>query len=137
MSPTPTMQKLMNLIHEFGGGDRGENEAKMASASTKTPTGADYLSSNHVSHAISNIVSNSAKKISNYPTSDAKKAFDQLRQSFTKALILQYFKLEQYIRVEIDASRHAIGEMLSQLTNNLGQLHPVAYFSRKMISAKT
>ena len=78
MSPTPTSatKKSMNLVDEFGGGDRGENEAR-APASTKGPTGADYPSSDHVSHAVSN-----------YLTPDAKKAFDQLRQAFTKAPIL-------------------------------------------------
>ena len=69
----------MDLVDEFGEGDRNENEAKKASASTKRPIGADYLSSNHVSHAVSNFVSNSAKNVSNYLTPDAKKAFDQLR----------------------------------------------------------
>ena len=99
----------MNLVDEFGGGDRGENKARTP-ASTKGPTGADYLSSDHVSHAVSN-----------YLTPDAKKAFDQLRQAFTKAPILQHFDPEQYIRVETDASGHAIGGVLSQLTNDLGQ----------------
>ena len=78
----------MNLIDEFGEGDCGKNEARRASTSTKGPTGADYLSSNHVSHTISNIVINSAKKVSNYLTPDFKRAFDQLRQTFTKAPIL-------------------------------------------------
>ena len=120
ISPTVTTQKLMNLVNEFGGGGFGENEARRASASTKGPTKADYLSSNHVSHTVSNIVSNSAKNVSNYLTPDAKKAFDQLRQAFTKASILQHFDLEQYIRIKTNVSRHAIGGMLSQLTNNLG-----------------
>ena len=98
----------MNLVDEFGGGDRGENEAR-APASTKEPTGADYPSSDHVSHAVSN-----------YLTPDAKKAFDQLRQAFTKAPILQHFDPEQYIRVETDAFGYAIGGVLSQLTNDSG-----------------
>ena len=70
------MQKLIDLIDEFGKGDCGENEAKKTFASTKRPTRADYLSSNYVSHAVSNFVSNSIKNISNYLTPDAKKAFD-------------------------------------------------------------
>ena len=115
----------MNLVDEFGGGDCGENEAR-APASTKEPTGADYPSSDHVSHAVSN-----------YLTPAAKKAFDQLRQAFTKAPILQHFDPERYIRVETDASGHAIGRVLSQLTNDLGRWHPVTYFSHKMILAKT
>ena len=115
----------MNLVNEFGGSDRGKNEAR-TSASTKGPTKADYQSSDYVSHAVSN-----------YLTPDAKKAFDQLRQAFTEAPILQHFDPEQYIQVETDASGHAIGGMLSQLTNDLGRWHPVAYFFCKMIPAKT
>ena len=91
----------MNLVDEFGGGDCGKNEAR-APASTKEPTRADYPSSDHVSHAVSN-----------YLTPDAKKAFDQLRQVFTEAPILQHFNPEQYIRVEIDVFGHAIGGVLS------------------------
>ena len=34
-------------------------------------------------------------------------------------------------------STHAIGGVLNQLTNDLGQWYPVAYFLRKMIFAKT
>ena len=109
MSLTSITQKLMNLVDEFGGGDRGENEAR-APASTKEPTGADYPSSDHVSHAVSN-----------YLTPAAKKAFDQLRQAFTEVPILQHFDPEQYIRVETDASGHANSGMLSYLTNELGR----------------
>ena len=79
LSPISTMQKSINLVDEFGGGDHGKNEVKRAFASTKGPTGADYPSSNHVSHTVSNIVSNSVKNVSNYLTLDAKRAFDQLR----------------------------------------------------------
>ena len=82
MISTSTMQKFMNLDDEFGRGDRSENEARKASASAKRPTGADYLSSNHVSHTVSNIVNNSAKNVSNYLTPNAKKAFNKLRQVF-------------------------------------------------------
>ena len=88
MSSTSTTQKLINLVDEFGKDDCSENEARKASASTKGLTGADYPSSDYVSHTVNNIVSNFAKKISNYLTPDAKRAFDQLRQAFTKAPIL-------------------------------------------------
>ena len=126
MSPRPTSstQKSMNLVDEFGGSDCAENETR-TSASTKEPTGADYPSANYVSYVVSN-----------YLTPDAKKAFDQLRQAFTEAPILQHFNPEQYIRVETDASGYAISEVLSQLTNDLGRWNPVDYFSRKMIPAK-
>ena len=110
----------MNLVDEFGGDDHGENEAKRASMSTKGPTRADYLSSNHLNHTISNIVSNSAKNVSNYLTLDAKRAFDQLHQAFTEAPIIKHFDPERYIWVETDASGYAISGVLSQLTNDLG-----------------
>ena len=81
------MQKSMDLVDEFCEGDCSENKARKTSVSIKGPTGADYPSSDYVSHIVSNFVSNSAKNISNYPTADAKKAFDKLRQAFTEALI--------------------------------------------------
>ena len=99
----------MKLVDEFGGDDCGENEARTP-ASTKEPTGADYPSSDHVSHAVSN-----------YLTPAAKKAFDQLCQAFTEAPILQHLDPEQYIWVETDASGYAIGGVLSQLTNDSGR----------------
>ena len=125
LTPTSATQKSMNLVDEFGGGDCGKNEAR-TSTSTKRPTEADYPSSDHVSHAVSN-----------YLTLDAKKPFDQLRQAFTKAPILQHFDLEQYIQVKTDASGYAIGGVLSQLTNDSGRWHRVAYFLHKMIPSKT
>ena len=77
----------MNLLDDFGEGDYGENEAKRASALTKGPTRADYQSFNHVSHTVSN-------NISNYLTPNAKKVFDQLRQAFTETPIFQHLDLE-------------------------------------------
>ena len=71
----------MNLVNEFGRNDRGENEARRAFASTKGPTGADYPSFDQVIYTVSN-------NISNYITCNAKRAFGQLRQAFTKAPIL-------------------------------------------------
>ena len=82
------MQKLMNLVDEFGRGDCNKNKVKRAFASTKEPTEVDYSSSDHVSHTVSNIISNSAKNVSNYLTPDTKKAFDKLCQAFTEAPIL-------------------------------------------------
>ena len=136
MSLTSITKKLINLVDEFGRGDRGENEARRASASTKGPTGGDYLSSDHISHIVSNIVSNCTKNISNYLDLNAKKAFDQLRQAFTQATIFQHFDPERYIRFETNALGNAISGVLSQLTNDLGQWHPVPYFLCKIILAK-
>ena len=103
----------MDLIDKFGGVDRSENEARRTSALTKGLAGADYLSFDHISHAVSNFVCNSVKNVSNYLIIDAKRAFNQLRQAFTKESILQHFDLEQYIQVKTDASGHAFDRVLS------------------------
>ncbi len=61
-----------------------------------------------------------------------------MRQAFVEALILNRFDSDCYIRIEMDASGYAIGGVLSQLTSDdLGRWHPVAFFSRKMISVET
>ena len=73
-----------------------------------------------------------------YLTSSTKQAFTQLRQTFTKAPILRHFDPKCHIRIETDASSYAIGGVLSQLTSdNSGRWHPVAFYSQKMIPAKT
>ena len=53
-------------------------------------------------------------------TPKVKLAFLWLRQVFTKATILHHFDLEHFIRIEIDASGYAIGNILSQLTPGFG-----------------
>ena len=83
-------------------------------------------------------------------TSNAREAFNHLKQAFTEAPILRHFDPELHIRIETDASGYAIGGVLSQptsdqvtssdsisSTSDFGQWHPVAYFSRKMIPAET
>ena len=80
-------------------------------------------------------------------TSDAKEAFNRLRQAFTKAPILRHFDPECHIRIETNVSGYTIGGVLSQLTSNqvisdgaIGSnvdWHLVTYFSRKMIPAET
>ena len=70
-------------------------------------------------------------------TPDARRAFTQLRQVFTKAPILRHFDSERYIRIETDASGYAIGGVLSQITSETGQWHLGVYYLQKMILAKT
>lgn len=54
--------------------------------------------------------------------SKARLIFIQLKQAFTNVSILCHFDLEDYIRIEINASSYAISMLLNQLTsNNLGQ----------------
>lgn len=73
---------------------------------------------------------------SNFQTFETRLAFLQLRQAFTKALIVHHFDPERYIRIETDAFDYAIGGIFSQLILESGQWYPVAHFSRKMIPAK-
>ena len=49
----------------------------------------------------------------------AKKAFIHLQKNFTKAPILRHFDPEYYIRIETNALRYTIGEVLNQMI--LGQ----------------
>ena len=83
-----------------------------------------------------------AMEESTFLTPDAREAFNQLRQAFTKSPILRHFDSECHIWIEIDALGYAIVGVLSQLTSDhltsdQGQWQPVAYFSRKMIPAET
>ena len=103
-------------------------------------------------------VKNSSKNLTRVPniratrkpiflTPNAKKTFNYLRPAFIKAAILRHFDLESYIQIEINALSYAIDRVLSQLNldsnaplnnsnldkSDLSQLHPIAYFSRKMI----
>ena len=71
-----------------------------------------------------------------YLTPNNRRAFTQLRKTFTKAPILQHFDLKCHIRIETDELGYAIGGALSQLTDS-GRWHPVAYYSQKIIPAKT
>ena len=89
-------------------------------------------------------------------TTGAREAFIHLRKAFTKAPILRHFDPERHIWIKTDASGYAIGMVLSQMTSGqpfsdhvthenhsdfpkseIGQWHPVAFFSRKMIPAET
>ncbi len=77
-------------------------------------------------------------QLGSFLTADARKAFTKLRQAFLKAPILNHFDQERHIRIETDASDYAIGGVFSQLnSDDLGQWHPVDFFSRKMIPAET
>ena len=76
-------------------------------------------------------------KNSIFLTLKAKLAFFQLREAITKAPILHHFDTKHYIPIETDASDYVIGSIFSQLTLESGQWHPVAFFWRKIIPAKT
>ena len=71
-------------------------------------------------------------------TPGAKEIFNQLRQVFIKALILQYFDPKCYIWIEINISGYTMRRVLRQLTIDYltfdqGHWYQIAYFSRKMV----
>ena len=80
-------------------------------------------------------------------TSGAREVFNQLRQAFSEASILQHFDLKYYIRIEKNVLGYTIREILSKLTSdhlisdhltsNQGQWYLVASFSRKIIPIET
>ena len=91
-------------------------------------------------------------KLSQFLTPEDSLAFNRLRQAFTDVLILHHFIPERHIGIATDASGYAISGVLSQVTSDqcpsesdenfsskssdVGQWHPVAFFSRKMIPAE-
>jgi hypothetical protein len=63
------------------------------------------------------------------------KAFDTLKQLFTSAPILIYPDSQKKFILETDASDFAIGAVLSQ-PDSRNLLHPIAFYSRKMLPAE-
>ena len=87
---------------------------------------------------ISQLTSKNLNGVTNYLTPSTKRAFTQLRQAFTKVPIFQHFDLECHIRIETNAFGYAIDGALGQLTSdNSGQWYLIAFYSQKMIPAKT
>ena len=66
---------------------------------------------------------------------EAQKAFNELKKRFTSQLILMSFDPEKPITLETDASDRAIEACISQ-SDNKGCLQPVAFYSRKFLSAE-
>ena len=62
-------------------------------------------------------------------TPEIEQAQKRLIQSFTTAPILRHFDLEEPAIVQTDAPDFTLGGILSQLHD--GQLHPIAFYSRK------
>ena len=69
---------------------------------------------------VERLPSKNLNRATGYLTPNARRAFTQLRQIFTKALILRHFHPEYHIWIKTDMSGYAIGGVLSQLTD-LGQ----------------
>ena len=128
-----------NEVISSGGAING-SAVSWSNTSKKSAKSKSQIKSRHFGN------SNNLDKLK-FLTSKAKKAFNCLRQAFTKASILQYFDLECHIRIETDALGYAIKGVLNQLISNqvtsdgtIGSnvdWYPVVYFSRKMIPGET
>ncbi len=68
-------------------------------------------------------------------SSEAKQAFNQLRNVFMKASILRHFDSEQHIHIEIDMFNYAVASILSQ-SDNEDQWHLIAFWFRMMIDVE-
>lgn len=66
---------------------------------------------------------------------ECEKAFTELKRAFTSAPILQHFDPDKPSTVECDSSDYVNAGCLSQ-PDGVGVLHPVAFFSRRMIPAE-
>ena len=65
----------------------------------------------------------------------AQDAFDRLKLAFTCAPVLMHVDPHLQFVLETDGSDFAIGAVLSQ-ENSIGELHPVAFLSRKLTAAE-
>ena len=118
-----------------GGGAIGRLDASKKSTKSKSRTKSRYLGNN-----------NDLEECK-FLTSDAREAFNRMRQAFIEAPILRHFDPECHIRIETNASGYTIERVLNQLTSNLVisdgttesnvDWHPMAYIFRKMIPAET
>jgi len=67
---------------------------------------------------------------------DHTKAFEALKHAFTTAPILAHFNPDNPIVVETDASDYAIAAIISQISPEDGDIHPIAFYSRSMQPAE-
>ncbi len=67
--------------------------------------------------------------------SEAKQAFNQLRDVFMRALILRHFDSERHIHIEINAFNYAVASILSQ-SDNEHQWRLIAFWFRMMINVE-
>ena len=69
-------------------------------------------------------------------TTEAKESFEKLKLVFTTAPMLLHFDPKRKIQLETDASGVAISAIISQLVEETGRWHPIAFWSRKMAPAE-
>ena len=67
--------------------------------------------------------------------SEAKQAFNQLRDVFIRASILRHFDSEQYIHIEINMFNYAVASILSH-SDDENQWHSIAFWFRMIINVE-
>ncbi|KAL0161004.1 hypothetical protein M9458_044729, partial [Cirrhinus mrigala] len=88
----------------------------------------------HITNPLTNLLKGHPKTL-NW-TTEATTAFDTLRRAFTQAPLLTHPDPDIPFVVEVDASTTGVGAVLSQHHGTPPQLHPCAYFSRKLRPAE-
>ncbi len=68
-------------------------------------------------------------------SSEAKQAFNQLRDVFMRAFILRHFDSERHIHIEIDTFNYAVVNILSQSDDD-DQWHSIAFWFRMIINVQ-
>ncbi len=68
-------------------------------------------------------------------SSEAKQAFNQLRDVFMRAFILRHFDSERHIHIEIDTFNYAVVNILSQSDDD-DQWHSIAFWFRIIINVQ-
>ena len=63
-------------------------------------------------------------------------AYEKLKEIITSNPVLQIFNDEEECILEVDASKIAVGAVLTQINRETGLRHPIGYFSKKMPKAK-
>ncbi|KAJ1208422.1 hypothetical protein NDU88_003808 [Pleurodeles waltl] len=91
---------------------------------------------NHFSQTVAPITKLLRKKEKFVWSPEADQAFSTLKEAFSTAPVLTHPDANQPFILEADASDIAIGAVLSQRNKDTGQLHPVAYMSRKLNEAE-
>src|SRR4030095_137898 len=75
------------------------------------------------------------KEVKFHWSKGAQRAFKRLKEAFSSAPILHHFDSSKASIIETDASDYALGCVLSQKDSD-GNLHPTAFYSRKLIPAE-
>ncbi|RVE76234.1 hypothetical protein OJAV_G00009200 [Oryzias javanicus] len=69
-------------------------------------------------------------------TSEADESFKTLKDRFSSAPVLLIPNEEKQFILEVDASDHGVGAVLSQRSDEDNKVHPCAFFSRRLSSAE-